>query len=316
MAKKVLEKKSEAVAAPTQAPASTPITGKFFIKKAKDGSYMFNLRASNGETIATSDMYSSLEKCKKGITSVQMNAPIANIEDHTVSGAIDEVVNPKYEMYYDKSGDYRFRLKAKNGSIIVKSQGYSSKSNCVAGIESVRKNAMSNIILDEDALAAEKAAREAEKAAAKKAAEVQEEPVAPTEEAPQGLLGKFIIRQAKDGSYMFNLKASNGEIIATSDMYSSLEKCKKGIASIQNNAPIANIEDSTVEGEVEVKINPKFEMYRDKGGEFRFRLKAKNGSIIAKSQGYSSKTNCKNGIESVKKNAATEEIISEKDDKN
>ena len=145
---------------------------------------------------------------------------------------------------------------------------------------------------------------------------MQEEPVAPTEEAPQGLLGKFIIRQAKDGSYMFNLKASNGEIIATSDMYSSLEKCKKGIVSIQNNAPIANIEDSTVEGEVEVKINPKFEMYRDKGGEFRFRLKAKNGSIIAKSQGYSSKTNCKNGIESVKKNAATEEIISEKDDKN
>jgi uncharacterized protein YegP (UPF0339 family) len=316
MAKKVLEKKSEAVAAPTQAPASTPITGKFFIKKAKDGSYMFNLRASNGETIATSDMYSSLEKCKKGITSVQMNAPIANIEDHTVSGAIDEVVNPKYEMYYDKSGDYRFRLKAKNGSIIVKSQGYSSKSNCVAGIESVRKNAMSDIILDEDALAAEKAAREAEKAAAKKAAEVQEEPVAPAEEAPKGLFGKFIIRQAKDGSYMFNLKASNGEIIATSDMYSSLEKCKKGIASIQNNAPIANIEDSTVEGEVEVKTNPKFEMYHDKGGEFRFRLKAKNGSIIAKSQGYSSKTNCKNGIESVKKNAATEEIISEKDDKN
>ena len=316
MAKKVLEKKSEAVAAPTQAPASTPITGKFFIKKAKDGSYMFNLRASNGETIATSDMYSSLEKCKKGITSVQMNAPIANIEDHTVSGAIDEVVNPKYEMYYDKSGDYRFRLKAKNGSIIVKSQGYSSKSNCVAGIESVRKNAMSDIILDEDALAVEKAAREAEKAAAKKAAEVQEEPVAPAEEAPKGLFGKFIIRQAKDGSYMFNLKASNGEIIATSDMYSSLEKCKKGIASIQNNAPIANIEDSTVEGEVEVKINPKFEMYRDKGGEFRFRLKAKNGSIIAKSQEYSSKTNCKNGIESVKKNAATEEIISEKDDKN
>jgi uncharacterized protein YegP (UPF0339 family) len=316
MAKKVLEKKSEAVAAPTQAPASTPITGKFFIKKAKDGSYMFNLRASNGETIATSDMYSSLEKCKKGITSVQMNAPIANIEDHTVSGAIDEVVNPKYEMYYDKSGDYRFRLKAKNGSIIVKSQGYSSKSNCVAGIESVRKNAMSDIILDEDALAAEKAAREAEKAAAKKAAEVQEEPVAPAEEAPKGLFGKFIIRQAKAGSSMFNLKASNGEIIATSDMYSSLEKCKKGIASIQNNAPIANIEDSTVEGEVEVKTNPKFEMYHDKGGEFRFRLKAKNGSIIAKSQGYSSKTNCKNGIESVKKNAATEEIISEKDDKN
>lgn len=319
MANKNCEKKVGAIALTSDDQTKNPsnsMVGKFFIKKAKDGSYMFNLRASNGETVATSDMYSSLEKCKKGIASVQLNAPIANMEDHTVSGAIDEVVNPKYELYHDKSGDYRFRLKAKNGSIIVKSQGYSSKSKCVAGIESVRKNAMSDIIVDEDALAAEKAAIEAEKEAAKQAANSKNEPAIPVEEATRGLLGKFIIRQAKDGSYMFNLKASNGEIIATSDMYSSLEKCKKGIASIQNNAPTANVEDSTVEGEIETKTNPKFEMYRDKSGEFRFRLKAKNGSIIAKSQGYSSKINCKNGIESVRKNAASDEIISEKDDKN
>lgn len=319
MANKVSDKKSAAVAATPKAPSATPsapIVGKFFIKKAKDGSYMFNLRASNGETVATSDMYSSMEKCKKGIASVQLNAPIANLEDHTVSGAVDEMVNPKYEMYHDKGGDYRFRLKAKNGSIIIKSQGYTTKSNCLAGIESVRRNAMSDVIVDEDALAAERAALEAEKEAAKQAAVKESEPVAPIEETPKGLLGKFIIRQAKDGSYMFNLKASNGEIIATSDMYSSLEKCKKGIASIRNNAPSANVEDNTVDGEVELKTNPKFEMYRDKSGEFRFRLKAKNGSIIAKSQGYSSKINCKNGIESVKKNAATEEIVSEKDEKN
>ncbi len=50
--------------------------------------------------------------------------------------------------------------------------------------------------------------------------------------------------------------------------------------------------------------NPKFELYTDKGGSFRFRLKARNGQTILASEGYTSKSGCKNGIESVKKNAA------------
>lgn len=49
--------------------------------------------------------------------------------------------------------------------------------------------------------------------------------------------------------------------------------------------------------------NPKFEIYLDKGGSHRFRLKARNGQAILASEGYSSKAACKNGIESVKKNA-------------
>ena len=57
--------------------------------------------------------------------------------------------------------------------------------------------------------------------------------------------------------------------------------------------------------------NPKFEMYEDKGGEFRFRLKARNGEIIATSEGYKAKASCENGIESVKKNAPEAEIVEE-----
>lgn len=281
----------------------SPLLGKFFIKQAKDGSYMFNLKASNGEIVVTSDMYSSAEKCRKGIASVQTNAPIANVEDHTVKGAIDEVPNPKFEIYCDKGGNYRFRLKAKNGLIIAKSQGYSSKSNCKNGLESVRKNAMSDeIVLEEPA-----------NTDATPVDKIDPEPIPAKEEPkePVTLLGKFVIKRAKDGSMMFNLKASNGEIVATSEMYSSLEKCKKGIASVQLNAPIANFEDHTVNGAIEEVINPKFEMYQDKIGEYRFRLKAKNGSIIAQSQGYSNKTNCKNGIESARKNAMTDVIVTE-----
>ena len=53
----------------------------------------------------------------------------------------------------------------------------------------------------------------------------------------------------------------------------------------------------------------KFELYEDKSGEFRFRLKAGNGEVIAISEGYSSKASAKNGIESVKKNAPIAEIV-------
>ncbi len=53
---------------------------------------------------------------------------------------------------------------------------------------------------------------------------------------------------------------------------------------------------------------PKFEMYQDASGEYRFRLKAPNGEIIAASEGYKSKSGCLNGIESVKENAPKAEV--------
>ena len=57
--------------------------------------------------------------------------------------------------------------------------------------------------------------------------------------------------------------------------------------------------------------HPKFEMYLDKAGEFRFRLKARNGKIIAISEGYTTKASCENGIDSVRKNAEVAEIEEE-----
>ena len=72
------------------------------------------------------------------------------------------------------------------------------------------------------------------------------------------------------------------------------------------------IEDQTVEG-FEKLTHPKFEVYADKAGEFRFRLKARNGEIIAVSEGYKAKASCMNGIESVKKNAPEAQIVEVED---
>lgn len=118
-------------------------------------------------------------------------------------------------------------------------------------------------------------------------------------------MGKFVIKETKSG-FVFNLKAGNGEVIATSEVYNTESACKSGIKSVQTNCT-ADVEDQTVENVAQVK-NPKYEIYTDKSGEFRFRLKARNGEIIATSEGYKSKSGCIGGIESVKKNAPDAEI--------
>ena len=122
-------------------------------------------------------------------------------------------------------------------------------------------------------------------------------------------MGKFVIRTVSSG-VKFDLKATNGQVIATSEVYSTLAACRNGVASVQKNAPIAGVEDQTEEGFATVKC-PKFELYTDKAGEFRFRLKATNGQIIATSEGYVAKASCVNGIESVKKNAEEAEVVEE-----
>ena len=119
-------------------------------------------------------------------------------------------------------------------------------------------------------------------------------------------MGKFVIKETNTG-IKFDLKANNGEIILNSEVYRSERSCKNGIASVAKNAPIAAVEDQTVEGFAKEKC-PKFEIYTDKAGELRFRLKATNGQIIGASEGYKSMDSCVNGIESVKKNAVDAKI--------
>ena len=122
-------------------------------------------------------------------------------------------------------------------------------------------------------------------------------------------MGKFVIKETNTG-VKFDLKAGNGEVIATSEVYTTEAACRKGIASVQKNAPVAAVEDQTKEGFAAEK-HPKFEMYQDKAGEYRFRLKARNGEIIAVSEGYVAKASCLNGIESVRKNAVEAEVVVE-----
>ena len=123
-------------------------------------------------------------------------------------------------------------------------------------------------------------------------------------------MGKFVVKETKNGGLKFDLKATNGQVIATSQVYKRKDTCLKGIESVRKNAPIAPIEDQTVEGFQKEK-HPKFEVYTDKAGEFRFRLKASNGQIVAVGEGYTTMKACQNGIASIVKNAPDSPVTEE-----
>ena len=120
--------------------------GKFVIRSVPTG-VKFDLRAGNGEVIASSEVYKAKAACRAGIRSVMKNAASAAIEDRTAGNAGKEK-NPKFEVYQDRAGEFRFRLKAPNGRIIAVSESYRTHAGCLSGIQAVRKNADSPIAED------------------------------------------------------------------------------------------------------------------------------------------------------------------------
>ena len=112
----------------------------------------------------------------------------------------------------------------------------------------------------------------------------------------------YLIRSTATG-WKFDLKAANGQIIATSEIYRNTAACRKGIASVRRNAPLSPIADLTAG---EHCPNPRFEVYLDKAGQYRFRLRARNGSIIAVSENYTTKSACLDGIAAARRFSETE----------
>lgn len=106
------------------------------------------------------------------------------------------------------------------------------------------------------------------------------------------MAGKFELKQAKDGQFMFNLKAANGQVILTSELYKAKASAENGIESVRKNA--------NREGAFETRTNSRGEPY--------FILKATNGQEIGRSEYYSSNSAMENGVASVQKNAPDAEV--------
>ncbi len=108
-------------------------------------------------------------------------------------------------------------------------------------------------------------------------------------------MGKFVITVRKNGEFQFNLKASNGQVILTSEGYNTKTACLNGVESVKKNAAI--------EDRYEIKVA--------KNGKPFFNLKASNGQVIGASQMYASERTMKLGIASVAKNAPEAPVVEE-----
>jgi len=111
---------------------------------------------------------------------------------------MEKITNPKFQIFRGKDDQFYFRLNARNGEIVLSSEGYVNMANCSAGVDSVKVNAAN--------------------------------------------LALFVKGISRSGRPFFNLTASNGQVIGTSQMYSSEAACEKGIEAVHTIAPHSLIE--------------------------------------------------------------------------
>ena len=128
--------------------------GTFIVKKTPSGAFNFSLLAANQQKIAvSSQVYTTKSACLNGIKSIGKNAEKCIAEDRIEDGTLknpDQKTCPKFEIYFDKAGLYRYRLYASNGeNIAISEEGYKSKSGCLNGMKSVAINAKDAEIVDE-----------------------------------------------------------------------------------------------------------------------------------------------------------------------
>lgn len=106
---------------------------------------------------------------------------------------------------------------------------------------------------------------------------------------------KFIVSKRKNDEFQFNLKAANGQVILSSEGYTTKAACLNGIESVKKNS----------------QEEKRFEVLEAKNGKHYFNLKATNGQIIGTSQMYETLAGCQNGVQSVTKNAPTADVVEE-----
>ncbi|MFB6219453.1 MAG: YegP family protein [Halobacteriaceae archaeon] len=307
---------------------------RFELYEDKGGEYRWRLRHRNGQIIATGgEGYSSRRNARQGILSVRRNAlgaGLLEVERERLDAGgepIEEPSDARFEVYGDEGGEYRWRLVHQNGELLADSgEGYTSRESARRRTDTVARFAERADYLRVDPTAFEvyrDAAGEwrwrlvhrngrvladsgegyGSRSAANDAAERVAESVADAEvvEGERSGAGDhdgtvFEVYEEARGDWRWRLVHANGEIIADpGEGYSSRSGVEDAIDRIREYAPEA---DRLEFGDAA------FELYEDSAGKWRWRLRRRNGDILADSgEGYGSRSGARDGIDSVKRHA-------------
>ncbi|SDY47016.1 HVO_2922 family protein [Halobellus clavatus] len=298
-------------------------SARFEVYEDAGGEYRWRLRHRNGNLIASSgEGYTARHNAQKGMQSVRRNALGADVlflESESELAPEDESFEPveevgsqaAFELYEDRGGEYRWRLRHENGNLIAESsEGYTRKRDAERAMERIRDYAGSADYLRFDPTAFE-TYRDAAGAWRWRLVHRNGNILA---DSGEGYTRRRDARRAIDriregieelsferyedraGESRWRLKSPNGDILADSGQgYADARGAAEAIDRIREYAPEARVLDL---GEAA------FEIYEDKGGKYRWRLRHRNGNILADSgQGYAERRNARDGVESVKRNA-------------
>lgn len=228
--------------------------GKFTISQSGTD-YRYRLKASNGEILVVSEIYISEKAARNGIETIKRNAESAKIE-----------------IVEDKHGLFSFRIMTKQGRCLATSANYKTKASALSASESFKKFVVTDKIELEEA---------------DDHFEVEEfiEDVKPEEK------GKLKLSSGDDG-FFYQLIASNGRVIATSQMYKSANSCKDSLEKFR-----------------EIVYTGKFLIFKDKNSRFQFKLYNKQKRLVLAGEVYDSKDQVVSVIESVKRFARYAEFV-------
>ena len=301
---------------------------RFELYEDKGGEHRWRLRHRNGQVVATGgEGYTRRHNAQKGIESVRRNAlgaTVLRIESEEELADEAEPFEPPetvesqttFELYEDKGGEFRWRLRHDNGNVVGDAgEGYTRKPAAREAIERVQEYAGPAEYLRLDPTGFEvyrDGAGEWRWRLVHRNGNV-------LADGGEGYTRRRNARRAidriRDGiedlsfetyedaadEHRWRLKSSNGQIVADSgEGYSRRSSVEDAVERIRNYAPEADVLDIG---------HAAFEVYEDKGGEFRWRLRHRNGQIVATgSEGYAEKSKAEDAVDRFKLNAPGAEI--------
>ena len=244
--------------------APVPYAGKWEVLKLsatdalgneKERAFFFRLKASNGESLITSEDYTSLRGAWQGIETFKSNIERGN-----------------FKISITRKGKFIVKLLTNQGNLLAQGEKYSTRTQAMSAIASIKRFA-ETAIRDDEVKAVSVPYRES----------VETERTYDPEKRGKWVIHKVIMESENEASYCFELRASNGQVLFTSEEYATVASLKNGIKTHKKNIENGNIRAAIT-----------------RNGDYIFKIFSGNGQLLCLGGHYKTRQLCESAIESVK----------------
>lgn len=244
--------------------APVPYAGKWEVLKLsatdalgneKESAFFFRLKASNGESLITSEDYTSLRGAWQGIETFKSNIERGN-----------------FKISITRKGKFIVKLLTNQGNLLAQGEKYSTRTQAMSAIASIKRFA-ETAIRDDEVKAVSVPYRES----------VETERTYDPEKRGKWVIHKVIMESENEASYCFELRASNGQVLFTSEEYATVASLKSGIKTHKKNIENGNIRAAIT-----------------RNGDYIFKIFSGNGQLLCLGGHYKTRQLCESAIESVK----------------